>query len=202
MTKKKQEVPSPKAEELSADSLKSKLDNLGSELEDETKKQMDGLVKQLEEAKEQAAQNWEKLLRKEAELQNIKKRADNDVSNARKFGIERFAQELLAVIDSFELAQGVDANDSSATAIKEGMDLTYKALVDVLEKFGVKAVDPTGEAFNPQFHEAISMQESNEVAPNQVLMVMQKGFMVHERVLRPARVIVAKAVTVEAGEQK
>lgn len=202
MTKKKQEAPSEQTEELSAESLKSKLDNLGSELESETQKQIDGLVKQLEEAKELAAQNWEKLLRKEAELQNIKKRADNDVSNARKFGIERFAQELLAVIDSFEIAQGVDANDSSAVAIKEGMDLTHKALIDVLEKFGIKAVDPIGEAFNPQFHEAISMQESSDVAPNQVLMVMQKGFMVHERVLRPARVIVAKAVTVEAGEQK
>jgi molecular chaperone GrpE len=152
------------------------------------------LQKALEEAKALAESHWDKLLRKEAEFQNFRARSEKDVANARKFSIERFAEELLAVVDSFEQALQIGAGEhNNAASIMEGLKLTHQVLIHVLDKFGVKAIDPAKELFNPQFHEAILMQETEEVAPNHVLTVVQKGFLVHERVLRPARVIVAKA---------
>lgn len=148
----------------------------------------------LEEANTRAEDNWQKLLRKEAELQNIRKRAEQDVANARKYSIDRFAESLLVVIDSFEQGLQVEQPKSEESArLVEGMDLTYKALLDVLDKFGVSPINPAQEAFNPLFHEAISMFETSDVPPNQVVTVVQKGYMVHDRVLRPARVVVAKA---------
>lgn len=183
MTNKNVEDNPTDQEQISADAPK---DKTGDELAQ--------LQTALEEAKAKADENWEKLLRKEAEFQNFRKRAETDVANARKFGIEKFASELLAVIDSFEQAKSIEINeDTKATSIMEGMDLTHKVLLDVLHKFGIEVLDPTGEAFNPQFHEAMSMQETADAKPNEVIMVMQKGFMLQDRVLRPARVIVAKA---------
>lgn len=153
----------------------------------------EALQKALEEATALANENWEKLLRKEAEMQNIRRRADNDVSNARKYGIERFAEELLAVVDSFEQALSIDADkEGAAKSMLEGIELTYNLLLGVMDKFGIKQLNPMNETFNPQFHEAIAMQESPDHEPNQIIVVFQKGFMVYDRVLRPARVVVAK----------
>lgn len=165
--------------------------------------EIENLKKELEEAKAQAAENWDKLLRKEAELQNSLRRAEIDVSNARKYGIERLAQELLAVIDSFDQALSkTNVQETSDKAMLEGMKLTYKVLLDSLEKFGIKEINPVGELFNPQFHEAMMMQETNEFKVNQIITVVQKGFLVHERVLRPARVIVAREKISEKAASK
>lgn len=204
MSKKQADQPKKdeQADHLDADALKEKLADMGEQLEQESTAQLEALKKQLEQAQQKAQENWDLALRKEAELQNAKKIADRDVTNARKFGIERFAQDLLAVIDSFEQAKTVEVKDESAKSIMEGMELTYKVLLDVMAKYGLKPINPEGEAFNPEFHEAISMQESDEVEPNKVLFVVQTGFMVHERVLRPARVVVAKAATAKMSDDE
>ncbi len=158
--------------------------------------QLETLTQSLKEAQDKAESHWERLLRKEAEYQNGLRRAEQDVENARKFSIEKFAGEMLQVLDS--LGQGASYAENGQASVKdliEGMKLTESVILSVFEKFNITPIDPLGEAFNPAFHEAISMQETNEVPPNQVVMVVQKGYMLHNRLLRPARVVVSKAVS-------
>lgn len=151
------------------------------------------LRKNLEASQLEAKSNWEKLLRKEAELQNIQRRASEDVDKARKFGTERMAQELLAVADSFE--QGLRYETDAE--LRNGMQLTYSVLLEVLAKFGIKEINPTlAEPFMPQCHEAISMQEAEDMEANRIVAVVQKGYFIHDRVLRAARVVVSKAVNI------
>ncbi|MEM7378229.1 MAG: nucleotide exchange factor GrpE [Pseudomonadota bacterium] len=133
-------------------------------------------------------------LRLHADMENLRKRAARDVENAHKFALEKFANELLPVRDSLEM--GLDAaqqDDADLQRIQEGTDLTLKMLVSAMEKFQLVAVDPTGEAFDPERHQAMTMQESAEHAPNTVLAVMQKGYTLNDRLLRPALVMVSKA---------
>lgn len=147
------------------------------------------LRKALEEAQLEAKTNWERLLRKEAELQNIQRRALIEVDNERKFAIERMARELLMVIDSFEqgLRYEQDVN------LKNGMQLTYSMFLEVLNKFGIKEIDPAvGAVFDPKCHEAISLQDSADMQANCIIAVAQKGYFIHDRVLRAARVIVSR----------
>jgi len=134
-------------------------------------------------------ENWEKYLRAAAELENVRKRAGRDVENARKFALERFASELLAVRDSLEmgLAAGEDADVES---LRKGKEATLKLLTTVMERFGVEEVDPQGEPFDPTLHEAMTMQPSDELEPGSVLTVFQKGYALNGRLLRPARVVV------------
>jgi molecular chaperone GrpE len=150
------------------------------------------LVKALEEAKNKADENWNLFLRTRADMDNIRRRTDIDVDNARRYGMERFARELLAVVDSLE--QGLSVAESAHdTVYREGMSLTLKLFLDIFEKFGVQRITPSrGEALDPNKHEAISMQATNELEPNKVLLVAQAGFMLQDRVLRPARVVVSK----------
>ena len=146
----------------------------------------------LAEAEKLAAQNRDGYLRMAAELDNLHKRSQRDLENAHKFALERFLMELLPVRDSLEM--GIAAADSTASGLKEGMDMTLKLLATALERAGVSEVDPAkGEAFNPELHEAIAMQETTEAGPGTVLQTIQKGFQLNRRLLRPARVIVAKA---------
>ncbi|HEX6259904.1 MAG TPA: nucleotide exchange factor GrpE [Woeseiaceae bacterium] len=139
-----------------------------------------------------ADENWDKYLRTAAELENMRKRAARDMENARKFALERFATELLAVRDSLEMglqaAEGMNAAD-----LIEGSKATLKQLVATMERFGVTEVDPQGEPFDPALHEAMTMQQSDQVEPNTVLTVFQKGYTLNGRLLRPARVVVASA---------
>ncbi|MGH8307530.1 MAG: nucleotide exchange factor GrpE [Gammaproteobacteria bacterium] len=145
----------------------------------------------LTDAKQQAAENRDAYLRMAAELDNLHKRSQRDLENAHKFALERFMQELLPVQDSLEL--GIAAADKSADGLKQGMDMTLKLLATVLERFGVSEVNPPmGEAFNPEQQEAIAMQASTEASPGTVLETVQKGYLLNGRLLRPARVIVAK----------
>lgn len=139
---------------------------------------------------EQVGQLKDQLLRVHAEMENVRRRAAEDVSKAHKFSIERFANELLPVQESLEKALS-DSTGDIAT-LREGVELTQKQLTNALEKGGVLVIDPKGEKFDPHFHQAISMVPAPDQAPNTVIEVLQKGYKIADRVLRPALVIVAQ----------
>jgi molecular chaperone GrpE len=146
-------------------------------------------------AEQKAAENRESYLRLAAELDNLRKRAQRDLENAHKFALERFLSDLLPVKDSLEMGLSA-ASQGNADALAEGMEMTLRLLGSVLERAGVSEVKPAkGEAFNPDLHEAMAMQESPEVEPGAVLSTVQKGYQLNGRLLRPARVLVAKAPT-------
>jgi molecular chaperone GrpE len=134
------------------------------------------------------------VIRAKAEVDNIRRRAAQDVEKARKFALEKFAGEMLTTVDNLERAlQSIDKDDESKKAVVEGVELTLQGLISSLDKFGVKAVDPQDQPFNPEFHQAMSMQEVPDVAPNTVIAVMQKGYELNGRLIRPAMVMVSKA---------
>ena len=149
------------------------------------------LEEKLTLAEQQAHDNWDKSVRAMAELDNIRRRAERDVANAHRYSLEKFSEALLPVVDSLEQALQLADKEADAS-MREGLELTMKLFVGVLDKFEVKQLDPVGEVFDPQQHEAMAMQESADVAPNTVLMVFQKGYKLNDRVIRPARVIVTK----------
>ncbi|OOG20656.1 nucleotide exchange factor GrpE [Thioalkalivibrio denitrificans] len=151
------------------------------------------LLKQLEEAQAKAQEHFDKLLRTQAEMENLRKRTARDVENARKYALERFASELLAVRDSLEMGLDAARGETDVDKIREGTELTLKMLVQLMEKFGIEQLDPQGERFDPDRHQAMSMQENAELEPNTVMTVMQKGYLLNDRLLRPAMVIVSKA---------
>ncbi len=133
-------------------------------------------------------------LRAQADAQNVQRRAEQDVEKARKFALERFVGELLPVVDNLERAlEAATGGDDGVKPIAEGVELTLKSLIDVMGKFNVAVVDPEGEPFDPNLHQAMSMVENPEVEPNTVIAVMQKGYTLNERLVRPAMVMVSKA---------
>lgn len=133
-------------------------------------------------------------LRAQAEIQNIQRRTERDVANAHKYALEKFAGELLAVVDNQERAiDAIPADQEAVKALREGVVLTHKLFIDTLRKFQVEAVNPLGEPFNPELHQAVSMQPSTTAEPNSVLTVLQKGYTLNGRLIRPAIVIVATA---------
>jgi molecular chaperone GrpE len=144
----------------------------------------------LERAEAKAAENWDRYLRTAAELENVRKRAARDVENAHRFALERFSRELLAVRDSFEMALAA-ADNASVESLLEGSEATLKVLISTMQQFGIEELDPAGEPFDPEFHEAISMQPSDDVEPGSVVTVVQKGYSLNGRLLRPAMVVVA-----------
>jgi len=147
-------------------------------------------------AKEEAANQKDKALRIAAEAENVRRRSMQEVEKATNFALEKFAGELLEVIDNLERAiQVIDPNDEAIKAVAEGVQITYKGFLNTINKFGLEAVDPQDAPFDPQLHQAMSMQENSEVAPNTVLHVMQKGYLLNGRLLRPAMVMVARAPT-------
>lgn len=151
------------------------------------------LNQELETARAQADDYWQRYVRAEAEKENIRKRAEKETENARKQGMEKLANELLSVRDSLEL--GVDAanqEDADVPKIREGTELTLKMLVQAMEKCDIEEINPVGEKFDPELHQAMSMQEAEGQESNTVVSVMQKGYRVGDRLLRPALVMVAK----------
>ena len=153
----------------------------------------DDLQAALAEAQQQASQNRDSYLRAAAELDNLRKRTQRDVEHAHKFALERFLSELLPVKDSLEMGLAA-AEKAKPTALRQGMELTLKLLATVLERFGVDELNPVkGEAFDPGLHEAMVMQETADTVPGTVLLTVQKGYLLRGRLLRPARVIVAKS---------
>ena len=151
------------------------------------------LQQQLAEAEAKAKEHWDQLLRVKAEQENLRRRHEREVENAHKYALERFAQELLPVIDSLEMgAEAAAAEGATLEKVREGTELTLKMLLSTMDKFGIKAVHPEGEPFNPEYHQAMSMLESPEHAANTVMNVMQKGYTLNERLIRPAMVVVSK----------
>lgn len=150
------------------------------------------LLQENERLKMEVRESVDKALRATAELENIRKRTSRDIENAHKYALERFVNELLPVIDSMELGINASQSAEDIESLREGMDLTLKKLFDCLEKFGVKAIDPAGEKFDPDWHEAVSMQELEGSDSGQVVTVMQKGYELNGRLVRPAMVVVAK----------
>lgn len=153
---------------------------------------------------EQLEQYKEEVLRAKAEMQNIRRRSEIDVEKAHKFALEKFVKELLPVLDSLEKAvestEGHEVqSEEVVTRIKEGVDMTLDMFTRALEKFNVRQINPVGEPFDPQQHEAMSMVPSAEAEPNTVIAVMQKGYTLNDRVVRPAMVMVAKAPEPEGG---
>ena len=145
---------------------------------------------ELEAAQKKADENWDRYLRAAAETENVRKRAARDVENARRFALENFSKELLTVKDSLEM--GLEASASAdVDSLREGSEATLKLLATTLERFGIEEVDPLGEPFDPELHEAMTVQPSAEAEPGSVLTVIQKGYSLNGRLLRPARVIVA-----------
>lgn len=150
------------------------------------------LLLTLEDAKAKADQHWNQLLLARAEADNVRRRAERDVEAAHKYALERFVTELLPVKDSLELGLAAASDGGDVAKLREGMELTLKLLSSVLEKFGVKTVDPKGEKFNPELHQAMAMQEMTNVEPNVVLTVYQKGYLLNDRLIRPAMVVVSR----------
>ncbi|MFI4891702.1 MAG: nucleotide exchange factor GrpE [Steroidobacterales bacterium] len=143
-------------------------------------------------AQAKADENWSSYLRLAAEFENFRKRADRELDNARKFAVERFAQELLNVGDALEAGISA-ATVSPGNALLEGAQATLRQLYKAFEKAGIKVIDPLAQRFDPEWHEAMVVQESTEFAPDTVMAVVQKGYSLNGRLLRPARVIVSKA---------
>lgn len=147
---------------------------------------------ELEMALAKANDNWDRYLRTAAELENVRKRAARDVENAHRFALERFGRELLAVKDSLEMGLAA-AETTSVETLIEGSEATLKILANTLQQFGISEVDPVGEPFDPEFHEAISVQASDDVEPGSVVTVVQKGYSLNGRLLRPAMVVVSES---------
>ena len=150
------------------------------------------LEEKLTLAEQKAHENWEKSVRAMAEVDNVRRRAERDIENAHRYGLEKIINSLLPVVDSLE--QALQAADAKAdNAMREGLELTTKLFIDVLQKHQVQQFDPQGDVFDPQQHEAMSIQQSDEAEPNTILAVFQKGYKLNDRVIRPARVIVSKS---------
>jgi len=155
---------------------------------------IESLREQLAAANEKAEANWNEVLRARAEMDNLRKRQERELEGARKYALESFVGELLQVRDSLEL--GIQAAQGDAADIKqllEGTDLTLKLLGGVMTKLGVERLDPEGQPFNPDFHQAMSVQPRDDVPPNTVVAVIQKGYTLNGRLVRPALVMVSQA---------
>lgn len=165
--------------------------------------ELEALGAQLEQARSEAREFEDRFMRASAEVENVRRRAESDVAQSRKFAVEAFARELLNVKDSLDLASAVElpeADTGPVAKMREGLELTLRQLDSVFERFSVAVVDPAvGEKFDPELHQAMSMQPSESVEPNHVVAVMQKGYRLHDRLLRPAMVIVARSPEADAG---
>ena len=151
------------------------------------------MEQQLARAQDTIKDYWDQMMRLRAEIDNNLKRAERDVENAHKYALKNFIENLLPVIDSMEMGQvAAGADNATLDSIREGSELTMSMFVQVLEKNGLEQIDPLGEKFDPERHQAISMTEADNAASNTVIEVMQKGFSLNDRLVRPAMVVVAK----------
>ena len=180
-------------EELEDDTVEDSVDDAESSEQEETPEAA------MAELKAKADDHWDRYLRAAAETENVRKRASRDVEHARKFALEGFGTDMLVVKDSLEL--GLEAAESAdAASIAEGNKATLKLLTTAFDRFGITEIDPMGEPFDPEQHEAINMQPSADAEPGSVLSVVQKGYSLNGRLLRPAMVVVASAPTVESSD--
>ncbi|MCB1649484.1 MAG: nucleotide exchange factor GrpE [Gammaproteobacteria bacterium] len=169
----------------------------------EAQSPLEEALQKLAQAELVIAHQKDEVLRVQAEMQNLRRRTEQDVEKAHKFGQERMSSELLAVMDNLEraLQVNVDRENESVKSLLQGVELTLKSFVDCFRKFGIEQIDPLGEPFDPQLHQAMTLQENPNVEPNTVTAVMQKGYSLHGRVLRPAMVMVSKASAAPVDEK-
>ncbi|MDP2574108.1 nucleotide exchange factor GrpE [Vibrio penaeicida] len=189
-------------EELKQQETAEEVDAVGSDAdidwnEESVQDETDAKIAQLEAAllssEAKVKEQQESVLRAKAEVENMRRRSEQEIDKARKYALNKFSEELLPVIDNLERAiQAADAENEVIKPFLEGVELTHKTFVDVVSKFGLKEINPEGEAFNPEFHQAMSIQESPDHESNMVMLVMQKGYELNGRVIRPAMVMVAK----------
>jgi molecular chaperone GrpE len=161
--------------------------------EQQTSEAEQELAAELEQAQAKIKEYWDQVVRLNAEIENNRKRAQRDIENAHKYAVKGFVESLLPVCDSMQL--GLDATaaeNANLDSIKEGMSMTLDMFMSTLQKNGITQIDPTGQKFNPEQHQAMTMQESDEVEPNTVIAVMQKGYLLNDRLIRPAMVVVSK----------
>ena len=150
----------------------------------------------LKEAGTRVDDKQEQILRAQAEIENLKRRHTQEIEKAHKYALDKFVAELLAVRDSLELGNAAAQDENTnITKLREGTELTLKMLANVMQQFGIEQHDPTGEPFNPELHQAMSMQATDEVAPNHVMAVVQKGYSLNGRLIRPAMVMVSQATS-------
>lgn len=154
--------------------------------------ELETVTLQLQEATAKADQNWDAVLRTRADMENLRKRQSRELENAHKYALDKIAMELLPVRDTLEMGVAAAATEAEMSKIVEGTELTLKMLTQALDKFNIIEVDPVGEKFDPDLHQAISMQEGTDKPANTVLNVMQKGYTLNDRLLRPAMVVIAK----------
>ncbi len=182
--------PPPENEEVEAEEVTAE-----SAEESEPEPSPEELHLLLEDARNKVDEHWNQVLRLQAELENLRKRSQRELESAHKYALERFVQELLPVKDSLEMGLAAArevGGEEAAGKLEEGTELTLKMLQTVLEKFGVKEIDPQGEPFDPELHQAMSAVPSEDADPNTVLNVMQKGYLLNDRLIRPALVVVSK----------
>ena len=147
----------------------------------------------LNATREEAKETYDRLLRVSAEFENYRKRSARDMDDFRKFANQSLLKEMLCVVDNLELAiNSADENQNRDNSLKKGLDLTHKEILRVFEKFSVTPIESKGQAFDPAFHEAVMQEETDEYSENTVVTEMQKGYLIHDRLLRPAMVVVAK----------
>lgn len=153
----------------------------------------DSAEAQLAKAQETIKDYWDQMMRLRAEIENNRKRAERDIENAHKYALKNFIENMLPIIDSMEMGQAAArADNATLDSIREGSEMTMKMLLQLLEKQGLETIDPLGEKFDPERHQAMSMIDAEGAEPNTVVEVMQKGFALHDRLVRPAMVVVAK----------
>ncbi|MBY8060677.1 nucleotide exchange factor GrpE [Vibrio fluvialis] len=192
-----------KDEELQQDAVEVEAEAVGTDADidwnqdaeelDEKEAKIAHLEAALLTSEERVKENQDAVLRARAEVENMRRRSEQEIDKARKYALSRFVEELLPVLDNLERAiQAADGENEIVKPILEGVELTHKTFVDAVAKFGLKEINPEGEAFNPEFHQAMSIQESPDHQSNTVMFVMQKGYELNGRVVRPAMVMVAK----------
>lgn len=201
----KQEQPVEQSPETTADLSAEKIaEEIAQQAEEQTEQTQDVVSVEQERINEleltlatvqaTVVDQKDSVIRAKAEVDNVRRRAAQDVEKARKFALEKFAGEMLVTVDNLERALlNIDKDDDNNKPIIEGVELTLQGLISSLEKFGIKSIDPKDQPFNPELHQAMSMQEVPGVAPNTVIAVMQKGYELNSRLIRPAMVMVSKA---------
>ena len=153
----------------------------------------DSPEQQLQQAQATIQEYWDQIMRQRAEMENNRKRAERDIENAHKYALKNFVENLLPVIDSMEMGQAAAvADNASLASIREGLDLTMNMFVQVLQRSGLEQINPLGEKFDPERHQAISMIDVEGAESNSIVEVMQSGFLLNERLIRPAMVVVAR----------
>lgn len=182
--------PSVEVEQPSAEEQHRAEDELAAEAEG-----AEALRLEIDQLQEQVALHRDMALRSQAELQNARRRAQQDVEKAHKFGVEKLLSDLLPVVDNLERALAtIDSEHEAHKAVVEGIELTHKSFLDTLAKYQVEVLDPAGEPFDPELHQAMTQVPNGDVEPNTVLEVFQKGYRLHGRLVRPALVVVSKAI--------